>query len=409
MAAGYSFKQSRLEKLLRMIRSARRGITPIASAMSSPPTVTIGTALANSTINAATAAFGQGMYQANDLTVLEHVGGKFGLDPATSNRYSPQGRTSDYTTGAKGGCPGNGIRFATDATSLDFCINIGPFIIYVTDPLTGLRQRHAANDDATALTNFTYIKAVFADASVKIVEIFVSEITSWRGINVNTGAQIWRAPVVDEFKFLLFGDSYVFKAGSGATNGLKLAYPDYLGERLGVPNVFCSGRSSTGFLNQGSPSTYGTFIQRITAGDLDISQVGAMDAIFIHGSVNDDVGVNAAYTDVAIQAAVQATFELAMVKQPDAIIFGTGPESTTNRVATQSRWDAMKAGFVAAAKGDPRMIWLDGGPNAENWMAGKVARIIGVDNTHPNNAGHEYLGRREGDSMINAVLNLLAA
>lgn len=394
----------------RILRAAQRGITSISSVMTTPPTLSVGAANTASTINGQTTAFGQGMYQAIDLTVTEDVSGRFASD---GSQYAGVGKTS-LLNGTRGGTFG-GKRLATDATALDICLaTTSGVAIYVTDPVAGLRQRVTANDYTTDGTNSLtdgskhYLKMLFATTAVKIIELYGSNTLALRGINVNAGASIWRAPSPDQPNIVLQWDSWGFNTLSSGTNPIRLAVPQFFGEQLGVSNVFSIAAAGTGFLNDAG--TIGTYRARMLNGDVDPGNVGNPDLFIMAGSINDDPQVNAAYTDAAVQAEVTLTVALAMQRMPNALIMVTGPQQTPAsaqrpQFTAQSRYDAIKAGALAAMGSDPRCFYLDNSPAGEAWYANTTrnAAYIGTDNAHPNDAGKAYYGYRMAQSALAAI------
>jgi hypothetical protein len=125
--------------------------------------------------------------------------------------------------------------------------------------------------------------------------------------------------------------------------------------------------------------------------------------------VND----NASFTDAAVAAAAQQAWALLATAQPDAIIVGAGPMRCAVYDAPQSRYDVLKAAFMTVAGNDKRFVWIDNSPAGENWWFSppsntSVARQMNADNTHYNDAGKAWLGRRIGMSAKNALATSIA-
>lgn len=235
----------------RILRGAARPVTPIDAVLAPAPTVTIGAANAASTINGQATSLGAGTYQANDLNVVEHVGGRL---VANGGGYAGQGMTGNRTTLALRATHGQGIRFATDAQALDVCVNAGNvgFVIYVTDVATGIRGRTPAADLTTGDFNYHYVKLEFASRAVRIIEVYIQNVGLLRGINTDAAGSIWRSPSADEPRLVLIGDSFSSGQGSGASNTTRLTFPHFMAQRLGVTNIYCSADGGTGYLNPGS-------------------------------------------------------------------------------------------------------------------------------------------------------------
>jgi lysophospholipase L1-like esterase len=416
-------------KYQKLLRAAARAMP--APAMSSPPTVTIGAANANSTLDTArTTSYQGGQIEIGADPRIEHIG-KWIFDGTSAYRGGIQNAANNAAT--KRGNKGQGIRFGFNGQVFDISLNCGNtgFILYVTDMADGVRRRAQASDYNTGDSSYHYAKFDFGAAGNRIVELYFSTSTFLRCLNIaatgvapaDATCQIYKAPAVDLPRILTMGDSYEDGSGSGNSNGCKLTVTDVMGERLGVPNLLSLGRSNTGWLNPGG-SNFGTYRQRITdaggtgSGDLDQANVGELDFIFLPGSVNDNLAINAAYTDAALQAEIATLLPIVMAKQPRAVICCWGPQVTNTAAgaAVQGRYDAMKAAVQAVAGGanNPRLRWLDNSPSGENWMHGSPSlgvnsRIIGPDNVHLNDTGMALIGHRRANSILADARAVLAA
>lgn len=390
-----------------ILRSASAGITDITSTLGVSPTFSQAATNAASTINAANAVattttnFATGRYAANDTRFIEQVGGTWAYNG--SSGYIGDTVINVLATPTRQGGHGSGLKFMTRAAALELGMQNsgGDIIVYVTDPATRIRSRIQTLDQTTT-TGLSYVKWVFASAALRIWEIYPVPFTRMTNIVVGAGDSLWPAPTGDEPKIGFIWDSW----GSGSTLGgvtahtiYKQAVCDFVGQRLGVANPRVAAVASTGLLSGANVATSGTFRQRIAAGDIDVSRIGPLAALYIPGSLNDQ-----ANSDAACQAEYALTIAAAMVAQPNAIIFGAGPQYTTNTNTTQTRYDAHAAGFAAAAGGAKRMIYIDHSGNGENYLfAGNVATYVGGDGNHLNDAGQPYYGRRIGDSMVNGI------
>lgn len=391
----------------RILSAAGRGITPIDTVVA--VTMTPGASAANSTLlPSATIAKGQGMY-----------------NPGSPEVEQPIGKLNETAAGwsTSGDQPPTCVRTCTDSKNFEVCIQTDDVIdsaafkyglmAYVTDVRTGVRARIAANDFVTDTAyGWRWVLLTFPDNRPRIVEWHLSSGSTMRGICVDPGYTIWRAPRVADPKIAMCWDSFGQNAldyGPGstvATNRVRQGTVDYIAEGMGVPMLISASRGQTGFL---AGQTTVNYRGRLNAGKLDVSAVGNLDMLIIPGSLNDN---QAAY-DATLQAEVTATIQLAMQKQPDAIIVSTGPQRTWNGTAgsntPQTRYDMVRDGFGAAAGGDPRMIYIDNSPQGENWYGsdGRNALIFGVNAgttpLHPNNLGKVYVGRRMANSIVAAV------
>jgi lysophospholipase L1-like esterase len=418
-------------KYQKLLRAAARAMP--APVMASPPTHTLGAANANSTLDTArTTSYQGGQIEIGTDPRIEHIG-RWAFNGASA--YTGQIQNAANNAATKRGMHGQGIRFGFNGQVFDISLNTGSssFIMYVTDMADGVRRRAQANDYTTADSSYHYAKFDFGSAGNRIIELYFSPSTLLRCLNIaptgiapaDAACQVYRAPATDAPRILTMGDSYEDGTGSGNTNNCKLTVTDFMGERLGAPNLLSLGRGGTGFLNPNTASpAFGTYRQRITdaggtgTGDLDLVHVGELDFVFLPGSVNDNLAINAAYTDAAVQAEIATLLPLVMAKQPRAVIYCWGPQVTNTAAgaAVQTRYDAMKAAVLAVAGGpnNPRLRWLDNSPSGENWMYGSASvgvnsRIIGADNVHLNDAGMALIGHRRASSILADARAVLAA
>jgi hypothetical protein len=385
----------------RLFRSAARGITPIKTVMASAPTYTQGTAGAASTLNAGATnirTLSAASIPINDPRI-QIVGG------AATSRGAPLftlgGVTfPSITTAYRVNAHGEAIRFATNAPSIDLGAELRgqPFTAYVTDLTTRVRARIAANDTATTAGECFHLLA-FGSSSPRIIEIYVDSgnpTQYFTQINVTANYDLWAPPAADELAIGYEGDSWAQGTGNGNTNGVKLTVTDFMAERLGVANPRVSGVGGTGFATNGGANN--TFLQRLQAGDMDASRIGALDVFVVPLSVNDVLNATAAQ----IAAAAPQVYAAARAAQPNAIIISFSGQTTSSTPFNQAASDAAKAGM--ASLNDPNMIFVDTGPSGENWVpSGVIASWFTGTNNHLNDAGMVGYGYRMADSIVNAV------
>jgi hypothetical protein len=393
----------------RLQRGAARGITAIETVIATPLAPTVGAANANSTVNAAmTTAFGSGMYQPNDATKIEQVGGILAV---SGSNYAWQ--MTPYNTGTLGyrGVIGNGIRFATDCTSFDFVLNsTGAYIVYITED--GVRARAQDIDYVGSVSGSAYYRFDLPSRKNRIIEIYTTDIAFLRGINVDAYSSIWLPAVADEPRMAVIWDSYGFHTNNPAANITKTGVTDFFAAMFGSASLYSMSIGSTGFLNPNG--TFGNFQFRVENGAVSQSRIGLLDLVACFGSVNDDIAVIGTQTDAALAVAVTATFTRIASDQPQAVIVGGPPQSSINRPGTQARADVMKAAFLAVAALDTnplRFVWVDSfGEGALGGTAsvGKNSLYIATagatgDSTHLNAAGQKYYGRYLAQRILDAL------
>lgn len=419
----------------RRVMNSAGTVTAIDQVASQVATITVGAAAGNSTLDSS-ATFGSGKtYLATDATRFEQVAGW--LQNYSGKAIAGRGRIGNVTTGARGSTFGNGIRFRYSGRKFEFSQSgAGYCAIYVTDPATGVRQR-ATSNDFTSGTN-VFVLVDFGSAADRIIEIYAQGSQIWSGLVPENGLDFTLPPArPNKPKIALLWDSWgagQITPPSGQTAALtntKIGLGTLMGTALGDENIWCSCIGGTGHLF-GSPSwpptssaTGGGYIDRTNPtvapsgtdaagnpmpfwGDFDIALMGDRDLLIQHCSINDVPGTNKP-SDAQHQEAVRLETVALMAKQPNAIIVGLGPQGTFNGTAgvspTQSRYDACRAGFVAAAGSDPRMIWVDISPTGAAVYSNTTrnAANVGSDNLHPNDAGARVYAALEAQAILAAL------
>lgn len=394
VARGYTNKARKL------LTAAQRPLSDLSAVMASPPTITDPTDGANSTLRPAQGPNGP-FYSSSNAQRVTIIGGVLNVGTGAIQTVTSFGvsRVAGHASG---------FAFFTDAQTCDFSLaNSGaPWIAYVTDP-DGVRRRIAASDRALiASANANYYKIDFGSTAAggRLVEVYTTARVF--GVNAPAGYSIWAAPLPQQPKIAVIGDSFVEGLMNDTTVSLKLAMADWIAAAFGVNNPLCLGLGGTGVLAT-SGGTKTTFKQRIDAGDLDVSRVGEMDLVFWLGSVNDhnvSAGGQAIPAgDAAVLTAQQAGVAAAMIAQPNAIFVGVGGQFNSGSGAPASRTAAYKAGFQAAANSDPRLLWLD------NTLYDSAADtgVIGADSIHPGGVfGTRHIGERLGRQALAALATI---
>lgn len=365
-----------------IIDQAAQPLTELMIVMTSPPTRTEGALNAASTVNGN--AIRAATYMADDA-IFDFVSQPIYFD-AGANQYRVGGKTQNPP--AMVGTYGYGVRFLTNARYVELDIlrrSANRHIIYVTDTATGVRQRAAANDYLTTANDFgrQYERFDFGSQYDKLVEVYFSANNSFWGLNIEAGATIAK-PARTEPRIGVVGDSWMdaVASPSNTTTPLKNTYPDWFAWYLGCTNFLRMAHAGTGWLNSNGQAN--NHLQRGQNGDFDAQYVGDLDLVWCYTGVNDHPNRNAAFTDVAVAANVQATVELLMVKQPNAIIAVPGPQWATGYPSDQARYDAIRDAVLAAGAGDPRVMYIDNSPAGENWInATNIATLLGPDALHP--------------------------
>ncbi|QXT36842.1 SGNH/GDSL hydrolase family protein [Sphingomonas sanguinis] len=420
-----TFPAAVLARAQRIISTAGT-ITPIDQVAAIPITVTPGASAGNSLLDPSITFGSDGKYNVQDATRFEQIAGLLAI--SSGNTRTGQGRISNVTTGTRGSTFGNGVRFRYAGKRFEFFSSgSGKAIVYLTNPATGVRERGRSLDFTTGTNVFVMVDlGSYAD---RIIEVAQSGSNVWRGFVPESGYDFTLPPArPSKPSIVLIGDSWyagTLSAPSGqsiADTGVKIGVGSMLGAYLGDENAWISSTGGTGHLF-GSPAFRGTsgataggYRDRVNptvaaVGDIDVSLVGARDAIIIRNSLNDNEqsGNTNKPTDAEEREETRLATQAAMAKQPNALIIGMGPQraynGTTGTNPTQARYDACRDGFLAAIGSDPRCVWVDISPAGYAVYADTAAnaQYIGQDGVHPTDAGMRFYAQREANAIIGTL------
>lgn len=367
--------------------------------MASPPTVTMGANNANSTV-----LTDQDVYTLQTLptsAAISPISGK--IKQGSSNNYLGSYITETFAEAVNGW----GFGFSTDGEAIDLCyrdVANAAFMFRVREP-GGNWQWVSTTQTAVGASgaNFKFLKLDFGSSKARDIEVYCHASNQIRGIVVGPSAgttralnkyRIW-ATAAYAIKAMVIGDSYT--AGSGASQ-IRDGFAYVMGDTLGIPNIVASGVGGQGYIANSNNGAQ-PFISRVA----DVSTFGALDWVDIALGIND-YAKPAGELTAAVTTALQAIKEA----QPAALVTVSGPWTAPGKIAPATVENAIKAGFDAVA--DPaRWAWIP--TVADNWQdtsGGNSTLYMSGDNTHPNTAGHGYLGRRRAAACRAALLALTA-
>lgn len=351
-----------------------RMASPIEGVMSSPPTITVGAAGANSTVVTGRTPSAPSILPGNAaLTTIS------GTIFNNSNNWGGGYVTFNAAGTQFVGTNGWGQRFKAPQAVMDVSLRDlanTAFNVRVTDAANP-RGRFISATNITLPTstgsNFYYGKLDFGTVDPdRVVEFFFSGGTQIRGYNVGDGSATPGAVILnaeaDPFLLTTGLDSY--SAGVGPV-GVRDGYTYKLANKLGVRSPVGSGRGSTGYIADASGAAL-KWRDRLS----DLTRVNTPQMLIVMGSLNDN-GQNVA----ALQAEVTAFWIAVRDLLPDALLVCIGPQHTPNVNPSQAYDDAVADGF-AAANNSPRMKYFQ---KAEYWDQANAAKY--ADGTHWNDAG----------------------
>lgn len=234
--------------------------------------------------------------------------------------------------------------------------------------------------------------------AVRTYRIHISGAAFISRVGVGANSRIWAPSTDDYVRVGWVGDSYT--QGTGASYGDN-NYADVASALLGFKDSWHSAFGGTGYLNAGSYVTFRGHIADIIAANPDI--------IVVAGGTND---ANAGAT---LQAEVLLYLQTLRASLPNTPIVVLGPwpkatgpnatilgvEASISAAVTQFADPLCKFAPVAA---DAAGAWISGtGYQGATNASGNSDYYIWTDGTHPNDAGHDYLGRATAQAIRNAI------
>lgn len=315
--------------------------------------------------------------------------------------YTPFGSVVRARIG--GGFSGSRMDTVFEGTSLCFYLedNSSPasamlFRLLAGDADSNTMQYVGSSGSPTVFTtaNGLYVALTFPTSGVYRVAVERQYAAGVQGLLVEPTSQAWR-PYQPHITALVVGDSYTGGTGSSVYGN---SWEYVLGRELGW-DIWANGVGGSGYL-AGVPFSDSTRTALLS--------LKPFDAVVIAGGIND---AGATYGP-NVQAAAAAYFATVRSLVPDALIvvLGAWPGSTGPSTGTNSVTDVeakIKAAFTAFNDGNSIFIPVSGANQPWIYGSGHVSAPTGAGNadkyiggtdgndvTHPNDAGHDLLGRR---------------
>jgi hypothetical protein len=328
------------------------------SVMASPPTLT---SAASSAIGSSNDGASATSISLLDTTKIRGAG-PFALRNTGAAFLGVKGLWSQYgSTDTYFGGSGWGFAFTHTGTQFEIADNISDVADINQDYHWRMRMRVNGQwasaapwtkaDFGNPADGFRVLRFNFGSSATRLIEVFYSfqgAQPAW--VNIQSGASV-TLPALQTVEVLTryWGDSFVetpyaFRSGYDITNTLPMT----LADQLGVSQLAPAGRSAQGFTN---PVDGQTFVTRIAA---NVGLLSARGHEIIQGSVNDNSA-----SDAAITAAVAQALRNLRAGAPDACITFILPFSFDSNPTTQAKYDANKAGAMAAAATDPGIVIIE--------------------------------------------------
>lgn len=290
------------------------------------------------------------------------------------------------------------FHFGADFTFWSVNLVQADFIIYVDDmPLT----TDWVQTNATAFSS-NYYAVKFATSKMRRIRIFSSGLTSFTGIMLASGCNLWAAP--QRFRCAVVGDSYIQGGHTDSVEGniQGAGFGNQLAIQTGW-EVFTQGQGSTGYINNGGNTdgkdVYGAS-SRITA----MQALAPLDLIIVYGSGNDS-----GYTGSAVATAVNSYWNSLATNFPGVpvVVFGVEPgspsgftpsllDSTNTVIKQQAAINPNVSGFVDMRDTTTGVQpWVTGtGNTGAPAYDGNADNFICSDGVHPTREGYRNLVER---------------
>jgi lysophospholipase L1-like esterase len=341
-------------------------------------------ALAQATVNVGVAAAGA-LIPAN--LALFDFGPESGAVSVSSNVWTYHALPSRY--GEKM------IRFYTDSQYVSVALYYG---------IQGGARVWVDGQPVNAVNSFlmgganVYLNLTFSSSLARLIEVKTDNM--FAGVQVAPLAQVWAPAPLSAAgpRVLCVGDS--FTQGYYATGGLG-AYQVVMDQYLDAAWFGTDGQGGSGYVSKGSYTA--NYVDR-AANHIAV----APDLVLVGGGGANDFYQS--HTQTEVQAAVQAYFQQLRGALPDAkLVFVEGLLPPLFRNAgVGAQYDTLNAaidgGLLAGLNVDRIRgcgTWLTGtGYQGHVIGDGNSDRYIFTDATHPNDAGHQYIGRRLAEQLI---------
>lgn len=367
--------------------------------MGSPPTVTLGSAGAASTIaNATLRAPATAPFQYLG-TIPTYAGGSF-----PDNALYVAATVTDPPTSK---APWQ-IEFDFDGDAFDVYLKAfasSGYRIWV-DGVPATAGFQATGGSAGSLY---HLLVDFGSAEFRRIRLDVSATFYFGGVYAHPNYSVIPPSTPKGPRMVFLGDSYTEPTINSATVGTNSdGYATQAGRLLGYNDVWASGAGGTGYLNPGGSGRV-KFRDRLSTDVLAYSP----DVVVVAGGRNDTAlnnatvypgGAGTALTAFATEAA--ALFSAIRTGLPSAKVFAIGPwaSSTANNTATADGGNFVGIGAaIETAVEAINGVYIDNLGGAWLTGSGRVGATagdgnadiyVGTDGAHPVQAGHDYLARR---------------
>jgi lysophospholipase L1-like esterase len=402
-------------KLRRLSRAARYRNQYVNSVMSSPPTITTSTSAPS------------GVSLGFNFITAPAVPGAFREFGGDALVYSTNYHRYPVATLGGGGVNGNcangrnattwQVEFMADAAKVAVRVagTTLPFRFLVdAGGSAGLQYVDTTGTVPASSSGRNYILLDFSAVGGRAMRRIVVEgeqAMAMEGANVQPTEGVYQTDGADILRAVVIGDSLTEGVGATVRND---SWANVMCRALGLRDVRASGMGSTGYLKTLSPNLLtarGRIADATGAADAGngIPSFTAPDVVFVAMGINDTASSGA-----AIQAEVLAYLQALRAALPTVPVFvlgpwpgSTGPSGTITTIEASVSAAVTQAGdgsslfYFVAVSADTNGAWISGtGKTTATTGTGNSDVYTGSDGTHPNTAGHKFLGLRAADAVM---------
>jgi len=377
---------------MNIVRSTQIYTAP--QVMSSPPTITLGTAFAASTITGSTQRL---LGPSGALaTFVRHFGGGTPSFTTAAGLSNTLGASQTWITDPVGAAAVRGTQqfeFMTDALEFEYricCLTTSAmrYRVWVDN------QPATADVSAGAGSGNVYyaLKVVFASSTPRLVRL-ETEYATVHSVWAHPTYSFWKPQDRLGPRIAILGDSFT----EGSTVASHHAWSWEMCNRLGWRDVYNCGLGGTGYLNSGTGGQT-TFRGRVANDIID----AVPDWVFVEGGYNDTGSSSSAITAEAALLFAQIRTAL-----PSCKLVVLSPLASSNTIASlQTVRDAVFAGAVGYADLTIDMIsstnpWIFGtGKSGATTGNGNADIYVNTDGVHYTRLGYQYAGHRVAQAVL---------
>ncbi len=376
---------ARIRRLLKVNKSAALPV------MAAPPTLSLS---ASQTITGTKTAW-------NDTKKHAYFGGVL-----TQQGANARGGIYSVTQNASTRAAGMGrVEFMTDAVAFEvqMLCSANYLRIWVDDEMVDAALYFVTNTGTMGYLKFDFA-AVSATPTLRKISIEGAFI--FGGVVAANIYTVAAPKYEDNLRMVVAGDSHT--GGTGSTSALPVgSWAAYMANHLGIRDAWLSPIGGTGW-NTMNGALY-SLDQRFTA---DVVNPAPDIAVIAIGANDGPPTVTASLTPI-----VTARVAELRAAYPNALIIGISPWSP--RGAVRTAYPAVRPAILAGYTADTSTLtgWIDTEASGDIWLTGTGRSsaptldgncdwAVGPDGTHFLDAGHNFLGRRSANAILNFISGL---